>query len=229
MNHPRLPSLLTLLSLATLAAGCAGSVPEGVHVVSAKDKHTTLNEKYPARYVSRGSGGDYHVVLLKDRAPVNRTVETPPRKPGAPIDPLDLADVRQVLHVHVFWNPMRGAKPDNPSATNAALDWYLVRADTAGRVTGVAHYAGAGFVTTEVDGDSAGITVRSSALSPTRVTGNIVDPIGPLHLTGRFDAKYYPSLVDDTLAQIDKLKTGDTDVDAVHLTEPAAAAARAAR
>jgi hypothetical protein len=232
VNHrSRLPSLAPLLSVATLflAVGCAGSVPEGVHVVSQRDKHTTLSEKFPARFINRGDGGDYHVVLLKDRAPVKQTLESPPKKPGAPVAPLDLAAVRQVLHVHVFWNPMRGAKPDNPSATNAALDWYLVRAGTDGRVTGIAHYQGAGFVTTEVDGDSAGVVIRNAALKPTRVEGDIVDPIGPLILTGRFDAKYHPSLVDQTLAQIDQLKTGGPDVDAVHLTEPAAAAARAAR
>lgn len=230
MNHSRLPILtssLLCVAVILLAAGCAGRVPEGVHVASIKDART-LNEDFPARFVSRGPAGDYHVVLLKDRAPKKKTnVETPPRKPGAPIEPLDLSDVRQVLHVHVFWNPMRGAKPDNPSATNAALDWYLVRADEAGQVTGILHYAGAGFVTTEIGGDAAGVVVRSSALSPTRVEGDIVDPIGPLHLTGRFDATHHPSIVTDVLAQLDHLKSGGRDVDAVHLTEPAAAAAQA--
>jgi hypothetical protein len=119
---------------------------------------------------------------------------------------------------------MREAKPDNPSATNAAIDWYLVRADTDGQVTGLAHYQGAGFVTTSVAEDAAGVIVRSAALKPIRVEGEMTDPLGPIHLTARFDAVHHAPAVNDVLAQVDKLKTGGPDLDAVRLTEPAAAA-----
>jgi hypothetical protein len=213
------------MTVTAIIAGCGARIPEGVNVVSQKDQRK-LSETFPAAFINRGPGGDYHVVLLRDRTkrkPAGEVVVT--KSPGAPLKPLDLSDVRQVLHVHVFWNPMRGAKPDNPSATNAAIDWYLVRADTQGRVTGLVHYEGAGFVTTSVAEDVAGVIVRSAALTPTRVEGDMADPLGPIHLTARFDALHHAPAVSDVLAQVDKLKTGGPDLDAVRLTEPAAAAA----
>jgi len=203
-----------------LSTGCA-RIPSGVNLVSTKDKHA-FAEKYPAAYISRGSGGDYHVILLKDGVS-----DSSPAKPGAPIRPLALADVRQVLHIHIFWAPMRGAKPDNPSATNAAIDWYLVRAGADGAVTGLAHYEGAGLVTASIADDAAGIIVRSGNLTPKTVAGDITDPIGPSRITARFDAVHKDSAVTDILAQLDHLQQPGLpadSLDAARLTEPAASA-----
>jgi hypothetical protein len=223
--RPAFPPSLCSLCLCVSAfaflilPGCA-RIPSGVHVVSNKGQQR-FDEKYPSAYISRGQGGDYHVVLLKDG-----TSKWNVPKPGDPIPPLELADVRQIMHVHILWQPLRGNKPDNPSATNAAIDWYLVRAGVDGTVTGLVHYEGAGLVTTSLADEDAGIIIRSAALSPKRVEGDITDPVGPLRMTARFDAVHFPSAVDDVLAQLERLKTGGVtgNVDAARLTQPAAAA-----
>lgn len=214
-----------LLATAAVVAGCSTQVSEGLRVVS-QQNNKTLTEKFPASFINRGAGGDYQIVLLKDDR--KKPASARPAKPGAPLSPLTLSDIRQVVHIHVFWQPMRGAKPDNPSATNAAIDWYLVRADGA-QVTGIAHYEGAGFVTVEIDDNAAEVVVRSGALKPSRIEGDIIDPVGPITLSGRFDVLHRQSAVDDVLGQLDKLKAGglNSDVDAVRLTQPAAAAANA--
>lgn len=212
---------ILISSAIVFSSGCA-RIPSGVNVVSLTDKHS-FNEAYPAAFISRGAGGDLHIVLLKDA-----TTRSPLTVNG-PLQPLALSDIRQLLHIHIFWRPMRGTKPDNPSATNAAIDWYLVRAGADGQITGLAHYEGAGLVTASIADDAAGVIIRSGALRPTRVEGDMTDPIGPLNITGRFDVLYHPSAVNDVLNELQKLNDGMANrmVDAAHLTEPAAAAVHA--
>ncbi|HZZ44986.1 MAG TPA: hypothetical protein VFE58_18765 [Tepidisphaeraceae bacterium] len=208
------------LAGAMLAAGCA-HIPSGVNVTSIAHPRQAYSEKFPAAFISRGSGGDFHIVLLKDDAG-----REPKHDTGAPIQPLALGEVRQVMDIHIFWQPMRETKPDNPSATNAAIDWYLVRAGEDGKITGLAEYKGAGLVTASLAEDSAGVLIRSGTLQPTRVEGDISDPIGTMKITGRFDVVHRPVAVTDVLRELDKLKTSGVGgpVDAVKLTEPAASA-----
>lgn len=210
--------LAAVAAVASACAGCFSFAPRGVRFASARSGQQ-FTQDFPAAIVNRGPGGDYHVVLLRDG-----TGQQPRPEPGSPLPPLELAPVRQVVHVHVFWRPMRGAKPDNPSATNAAVDWYLVRAGEDGRLTGLAHYQGAGLVDIDVDGDEADVVIRAASLKPAKVEGDIAEPLGDTRLVGRFDARHDPGAVDDVLAQLDRLESDGVaaDVDPVRLTQPTA-------
>ena len=156
-------------------------------------------QQFTSCYMLRQPAGDYHFVLVADG------VQIPKDRPaGAPLEPAKTAPLRQLVHVHVFWRPRKGAKPDNPSSTNAAVDWYFI-AHAGLPDQSVVHYAGSGFVSLGVSSKSAAVHVRSVAIEPGPIVGNLRDALGSGNVSGDFVALHDPGEVRDLLREIQSL------------------------
>ncbi len=106
------------------------------------------------------------------------------------------AELTQLMHLRVLWKPMRGTKTDQPSTTNATIDWNI-----AGRNESLS-YTGAGFVLAYRSGDDLQVTIRNAMLKLGSQRGGITDPIGPATLQGKFNAKIDAQRVDAALATL---------------------------
>lgn len=207
--------LVALVSWTALAAGGCSSASSPAEVrLRSLENDNLLAQRFPAASVQTTASGDYHVVLVNDgvQQSLRRT------EPGEPLQPVDLLPVQQIVHIHVFWRPMRGAKPDNPSATNAAIDWYFVGTGDQGP-TDVLHYQGAGFVTVRgAQGEEAAVNIRSGTLRLANATQGMRDPFdGAARVAGKFLADPDPASVRHVLDRIDHLS-------AIPATRPANAA-----
>jgi hypothetical protein len=164
-----------LVSLAFLTVGCAGG-STNLTVTSLKD-HQTYQQRFSKAYAGRSENGDFDVVLVNEEG-----------------QNADGPGVRQVMHVRVLWKPMKGAKLDHPTATNATIDWYVF-GDTAGNGDGqpasggMVAYTGAAFVNVEKSGGVARLDVRNATLRPTTRQGGLTDPIGRAKMQGTIVAR----------------------------------------
>jgi hypothetical protein len=152
-----LPVLVVLLLLAT---GC-GSSPSGPGSVTLKPvgQSRPFAKSFEQAYVSRSQDGSYDIVLLDDDAV--RLAAAIAADPGRPLAAAPAVPLRQVVHIRVLWRPLVGTESDNPSATNAAINWYVFGGGSE-QWTDLLHYGGAGFV---------GL---SDPLGTTRVNGTLV-------------------------------------------------------
>ena len=177
---------------------CSCSTPNYLILTSDRGG-SEFQQDFPGRYMLRTSAGDYHFIL------VEQGVHPPQdQRPDEPLQPAPVAPLRQLVHIHVFWRPIRGAKPDNPSSTNAAIDWYFI-SNHGLSTQSVVHYQGGGFVTVNASTKSAAVDVRSAALYPAKSSGSLRDPFGTSNVTGSFVALSDPGEVRDLLEEIQKL------------------------
>jgi hypothetical protein len=109
--------------------------------------------------------------------------------------------VTQIVHVRVFWRPLPGTMADHPSATNAALDWYVL-SDGAERGQSFLHYSGAGFVTVGANSKGAKFKIRNASVVLKDQRGQMTDPIGPARLTGAIAATTNDSEVRSQVAAV---------------------------
>jgi hypothetical protein len=118
---------------------------------------------------------------------------------GAPDDGLN-----QLMHLRLLWRPMRGTKTDQPSTTNAVIDWYVWDAgSTTGGPPSVMKYTGAGLVMADrMKGGRLRVTVKNATVRLKSRRGSLVDPVGPATLTGSFVVPYDTAKVDNALASI---------------------------
>jgi hypothetical protein len=166
---------LTLLTipLVLVGVGCAG----GTNLtVTSLQNHQTYLQPVSKAYAGRSDDGDLDVVLVSDDGNAPKTVAT---------------GVRQVMHIRVLWKPMKGVKLDNPTATNAAIDWYVFSdPDKAGAGSdGLVAYTGAGFVNVQQSGSTVTLNIRNATLSPTTRQGGMIDPLGGAKLQGAVVAR----------------------------------------
>lgn len=173
-------TLLTILTVATLT-GCAG---QGAAVrLTPTANNTTghaLSQQFEDAYAVVRPTGEIDVVLT-----------------GAPV----VRELQQVMHLRILWKPMRGTKADQPSTTNAVIDWSIF--DPAGGARAdLLRYSGAGFVHAYRTGDDLQVKVRNATLKLADRRGGIDDPIGPATLTGTFTAKFDGARVDALLASV---------------------------
>src|SRR3954452_5548173 len=109
-EHPMKPTL-ALLTPALLLTGCSSS--RGKVTARADEGHTLLAQSFNSAYITSNRVGEYDVILVQDPQ------ATPPASaakktwksllPGAstptarPLQPLASDHLKQVVHIHVFW------------------------------------------------------------------------------------------------------------------------------
>jgi hypothetical protein len=180
----RTAAVVGLTTLATIVGGgCAGRPSNATLQLKPGAAPTeTYLQRFDEAYAVRRANGETDVVL--------RVASSPER------------DLGQVMHLRVLWKPMRGTKTDQPSTTNAVIDWYVTgRPDAAGRPE-MLHYAGAGFVTTSASRDSVWVAVKNASLKLASRRGNLKDPVSPATLKGAFHATVNADRVDEALAGV---------------------------
>src|SRR5690606_1179943 len=148
-------------------------------------------QKFNKAYFRQTERGEYDAVLIEDG------ISTARRSTAGPIQASATAPLNQVVHIRVLWRPLRGSKPDTPSATNAVIDWYVRANDPGGRGDHL-HYRGAGFVTIDGSGSEARFAIRSAHLELADGAGSLRDPLGDSSLSGTFIAARRPELVSST-------------------------------
>jgi hypothetical protein len=121
--------------------------------------------------------------------------------------------ISQIMHLRLLWKPMSGTKTDQPSTTNAIIDWYIFDG------TSTLRYKGAGLVLADQSGKEMWVSVKNATLKLATRRGDLSDPIGPATLTGAFDAKIDAAKVDSIIGQIksatsDSATTGPAPADA---------------
>lgn len=153
-------------------------------------KSTVADRQYVQTFhqalFSRDSGGEYNVVLIEDG------ISTAPARRAGPITSSQASPISQVFQIRIRWRPLRGSKPDTPSATNAVIDWYVRSSDGAGDHL---HYRGAGFVAVYDSTTEARFDIRSARVELAGSVGRLRDPLGESTLTGSFVARRNDRLV----------------------------------
>jgi hypothetical protein len=175
MPHWFLRSHIILLAL---LCGCHASPPT-VSVVTDLT-HEKYETKFTRAYVALDSTGDYVVVLQQDAPPL------PDSGPaGKVLQPTP--SLHQVVVIRLLWQPMSGAKPDSPAATNAAVHWYVLSFPTADG-TSYLHYAGTAFVRVSPTSTGGDVIIRNGSLKIVDRHGNLIDPLKSFQLNGDFSA-----------------------------------------
>jgi hypothetical protein len=180
-----------LLTGFALITGCA---QRGGRInLQSNQNERYLTQVFNQAYVTDSGSGEYDVVLIDSPG------ERPPkRRKNLPLQPMPLAPLQQVMHIHVYWHALTGIK-SNPAAVNASIDWYVLGAGGSGDIV---KYEGAGYVIVSGDGDRREVHIRDGTLKPTLIRGNIQDPIGAASVFGHASARMNDARVADTLAQM---------------------------
>lgn len=187
-------SLIALLLLMVCAmAGCS---TRPTLTVSSLDNQKVFGKTFTQAYATRSTDGDFDIVLLDD--PIDDARSTPA---GKPLEAQAVRPLRHLVHIHVMWTPMSGAKGDNPSATNAAINWY-VWGDAAGQQADMMHYGGTAFVRIYPGGDDADFSVSNAMLKLKDRRGTMNDPVGSASVQGKFTAPLNDGRVKQLLAQL---------------------------
>jgi hypothetical protein len=179
--------------------GCAGG-PGQIRLEPARGQ-AVLVQDFTQSFISHDAQGDVHIVLVSDplvRKPADR------RLSGQPLEPVPSAPLRQVVHIHVLWRPPSGVALDNPSATNASIDWYVV-AEGTGRGRDLVHYQGAGYVVTSGAGNRVGLRISNATIRPAEVRGSMKDPIGAALVNGHAVAVRDAQRVREVLADVEQM------------------------
>jgi hypothetical protein len=132
-------------------------------------------QHFDKAFASRDEAGDYRIILLDDG------LKQPPAE--GPLKPAATPPVRQVVRIRLFWRPMLGTKPNFPSASNAAIDWYVMGTGSRESIDMV-HYQGVGFVSVRGVAGGARVTIHKAMLQPVASCGDMADPIGRTNLSG---------------------------------------------
>jgi hypothetical protein len=178
-------SMLLLILCACLLApanlACTGAVGPAALTLKSQSNGKAYEQQFANAYFSRADGGQYDAILIEDGI-----VNTKGRATG-PLNTSASAPLSQIMHVRVLWQPLRGSKPDTPSATNAVIDWW-VRSNEPGSRGDRLHYRGAGFVVIYDRGEACRFDIRSAHLTLTEGAGRMTDPLGETSVLGTFDA-----------------------------------------
>jgi hypothetical protein len=196
-HTPRIATrgLIVALTFVLFASGCAlhdDKAPR-LQLRSAQTKQVYAQQFDRAYYSSRGTG-EYEIVLVADGDAA--AAEPKKTRPGQPLPPSEEAPLRQVVHVRVHWRPLRGTKPDHPSATNAVIDWYVTApTGDAAQADDRLHYQGAAFVELGTNGHVAKVAITKAQMSLVEAVGSLYDPVGRSVLWGSFTATRNETMV----------------------------------
>lgn len=184
---------LALVVLAVAAGGCTSSKAN----VSMRcvEGRTIYAQSFSHAYIGSEHAGEYDVILTQD-APRPK-----PTGKNAPLQPMTGAELRQIVHIHVFWQADGGSVAKDGVVTNAAIDWYMI-ADEASDHPQVLRYEGAGVVTVDEGRKATSVVIRDGSMKKAEAGGGLKDPLGPSVLTGSIKAQHNPQLVRDMLADL---------------------------
>jgi hypothetical protein len=190
--------LLVASSLASLpillALGCESSR----QALDVRRDHS--DQRYTAHfdraYFSQAADGQLDVILLSD--PAHNAAVDRPLAQG------DRDGVRQVVHVRVIWSDPRALRLDNPSSSNAMIQWHVV-AGASDRLT----YAGSCWVRADVDDDEAELDIRNAVVAIRDVVGQVDDPLKRATLEGSVTATRNDGIVRTYLSELATLPVKD--------------------
>jgi hypothetical protein len=206
----RLTNLTRAASVALalgLIVGCSSS--RGRVTVRGEESRAVLAQSFNEAYIGAGRAGEYDIVLVQDPKPKPQQsgkkfwpVQWPGRSTASPrpLQPIGQDQVKQVVHIHVFWQAQGGSVARDGVVTNAAIDWYVfANADTDHAE--LIHYDGAGYVVLNEGRGGTTIEIRDGSMKKAESTG-LADPLGPALLVGKVKAQRNTQLVRDTLADL---------------------------
>jgi hypothetical protein len=174
-------------------AGCSSTPQSDLSLQSVDGKHT-FAQTFSQAYINHNPDGDYDVVLVHDANAENVG------DPAGALTPTTVTPL-QIVHVRVYWKPLRGTNGDHPASTNAAVHWYVF-GSRPNESADLLQYGGAGLVMVDEDSQTATVTIRSAYLKPVTRRGSMADPLGPSNLTGKIIAKVDNRRVDDLLTEV---------------------------
>jgi hypothetical protein len=213
-----LPVLVVLLLLATGCGASAGGAGANL-TLKPVGQSQPFAKSFERAYVSRSTDGSYDIVLVDDDAV--RLASATNETPGQPLAAAPAMPLRQVVHIRVLWRPLVGTESDNPSATNATINWYVFGGGSE-QWTDLLHYGGVGFVTVSGSGDARRIDVRNATLKPLASQGGLSDPLGTTRLSGtlvaRTDARRVRALLAETRETV--ATVGQAAKTAAHTVNP---------
>ena len=169
------------LPLCALNVGCSAATGPAALTLKSDNTNKSYEQQFAQAYFSRGDGGQYDTVLIEDG------ISNVHSNPAGPLSTSATEPLSQIMHIRVLWKPLRGSKPDTPSATNAVIDWWVRSNDPSNRSDRL-HYRGAGFVVVYDRGEACRFDVRSAHLTLAEGAGRMQDPLGETSILGTFDA-----------------------------------------
>ena len=188
-------TLILVASVGLLLTGCASKAgkPARLQLRSSQTRQVYA-QQFEKAYFSRLDTGEYEIVLVDD----GDGGAGQPKPAGArqPLRPSQAAPLRQVVHIRVHWRPLRGSKPDHPSATNAVVDWYVTApAGDAVYANDRLHYQGAAFVEIGAKNGLAKVRISKGQVALVEAVGSLHDPVGRSALAGTFTARRNNAMV----------------------------------
>jgi hypothetical protein len=186
----------SLLLILICAASISCTRSKGPQIqVNPNGSGLPMSQKFSRAYCSMDELGDYQFVLIADGN------ESLPRGQGKILYPTNSTSLRQVVYIRVLWKPLPGTRADQPTSTNATINWY-VRSNMPDSGSDKLDYGGAGFVAVYPTKTGAHVIIRNADLAVRQQSGEFNDPLGRPSLTGSFDAVRNDGLVRDILASI---------------------------
>jgi hypothetical protein len=186
-----------MLACAMLTGGCSDKTP--ALRVNPGD-HLPFIQKFPRAYYSINSEGDYQIVMLSEG------IQQSPKQ-GKILYPTNLGSIRQVVEIRLLWIPLPGTRTDQPTATNAVINWH-VRSNVPEEADNKIDYSGAGFVSFYPKKTGAQIVIRNATMTLQNRSGNLVDVFGKPAVTGSFHVVRNDGVVKDILASLNPPTTG---------------------
>lgn len=203
-------ALLVLTALAFLSGGCSSD--RGNLTMSGDQTRTVLAQSFNQAYISSSRQGEFDIVLVDQHAskpaprPLGAALKDALKNPfkefkPAPLVPDSVAQLKQVVHIHVFWQASGGSVAKDGVVTNAAIDWYVIGRESSDQPE-VLRYEGAGYVILDEGKKNTSVEIRDGSMRRTEVRGGLVDPIGPARLAGKVSAQRNSQFVQDLLADL---------------------------
>ncbi len=186
-----------LLACAMLSGGCSSKTPAlrvnpGIHL--------PFIQKFPRAYYTINSQGDYQIVLLSEGI-------QPYQHQGKILYPTNIASIRQVVEIRLLWIPQPGTRTDQPTATNAVINWH-VRSNVPEEADNKIDYGGAGYVSFYPTKTGAQVVIRNATMTLQAQSGNLADVFGKPAVTGKFNVVRNDGVVKDILASLNPPTTG---------------------
>ena len=190
MKYRRIWLPVVFLCVATLA-GCAHKVPQ---VKVYPTEGLPFYQRFPRAFLGANQLGDEQIVLISEGAQT-------PRSQGKILYPTNFSSVNQTVVIRVLWKPLAGTRADQPTATNATINWY-VRSNMPDEQNDRLDYSGAGFVSVYPTKTGAHVVIRNATLALRSESGNMTDPFGKPTIGGSFDVVRNDGIVKDIVAQM---------------------------
>jgi hypothetical protein len=171
-----------------------------------------MAQSFEKAFISSSHDGEYDVLLIQDPASPQseaskslwqkvRALSGFAKDEAKPLQPSAASTLRQVVHLHVFWQAGGGSVKRDGVVTNAAIDWYVIAHESSDRAE-VLRYQGAGYVLLDEGRKSTMVRIRDGSMKKSDATDGLQDPFGPAQLAGTFNAQRNSQFVRDTLADL---------------------------